>query len=117
MYQELLSARHVLVDKDGLIPGDDWNHRLNLWLAECHAAIILFSKRAVEKSGWVAKEAAILSWRAELDDGFTLIPVTLKGESTAQDLARDFLGTLRIDCVLCSSARRTDCWPQTMRKP
>jgi hypothetical protein len=93
----------VLVDKDGLTPGDDWNHRLNLWLAECHVAIILFSKRAIEKSDWVAKEAAILSWRAELDEDerFTLIPVTLGGESTPEDLARDFRGTLRIDDKQC----------------
>ncbi len=69
----------VLVDKDGLVPGEDWNHRLNLWLAECHVAIVLFSRRAIEKSDWVAKEAAILSWRAELDKDFTLIPVMLDG--------------------------------------
>jgi len=91
----------VLVDKDGLVPGDDWNHRLNLWLAECHVAIILFSRRAIEKSDWVTKEAAILSWRAELDKSFTLIPVTLKGESTPEDLAREFLGTLRINDSQC----------------
>lgn len=91
----------VLVDKDGLIPGDKWDHRLNLWLAECHVAIILFSKRAIEKSHWVAKEAAILSWRAELDTNFTLIPVMLDGETTPEDLARDFLGVLKIDANQC----------------
>ncbi len=84
----------VLVDKDGLIPGEDWNHQLNLWLAECRVAvIILFSKRAIEKSDWVGKEAAILSWQAEVlaDKDFTLIPVMLDGESTPEDLAKDFL--------------------------
>ncbi len=91
----------VLVDKDGLVPGDDWNHRLNLWLAECHVAIILFSKRAIEKSDWVAKEAAILSWRAELDKDFTLIPVLLDGESTPEDLAGDFFGALQIHKSQC----------------
>ena len=29
----------VLVDKDGLIPGNDWEHHLNTWLAECHVAV------------------------------------------------------------------------------
>jgi hypothetical protein len=24
----------ILVDKDGLIPGDKWEHKLNLWLAD-----------------------------------------------------------------------------------
>ncbi|MGH8581650.1 MAG: toll/interleukin-1 receptor domain-containing protein [Gammaproteobacteria bacterium] len=91
----------VLVDKVGLIPGDDWNRRLNLWLAECHAAIILFSKRAIGKSDWVAKEAAILSWRAELDKDFKLIPVLLDGESTPEDLAKDFFGILNIGKYQC----------------
>jgi len=91
----------VLVDKDGLIPGEDWNHRLNLWLAECHVSIVLFSKRAIEKSDWVAKEAAVLSWRAELDKDFTLIPVLLDGETTPEDLARDFFGVLKIDRQQC----------------
>jgi hypothetical protein len=47
----------ILVDYEGLHPGDDWERRLNEWLAECHAAIILFSRRAIEESNWVRKEA------------------------------------------------------------
>lgn len=97
----------VLVDKDGLLPGDDWNHQLNLWLAECHVAIILFSRRAIEKSDWVAKEAAILSWRAELDKDFTLIPVMLDGQSTPADLAKEFFGTLKIDQRQCIRQAQT----------
>ncbi|MCI0667911.1 MAG: toll/interleukin-1 receptor domain-containing protein, partial [Methylococcaceae bacterium] len=91
----------VLVDRDGLIPGEDWNHQLNVWLAECHVAIILFSRRAIEKSNWVAKEAAILSWRRELDSKFILIPVLLDGETSPEDLAKDFFGTLKIDTSQC----------------
>lgn len=91
----------VLVDKNGLIPGNDWEYHLNTWLAECHVAIILCSKRAIEKSNWVAKEAAILSWRRELDPNFTLIPVCLKGETTAEDLSRGFLSTLKINKSQC----------------
>lgn len=97
----------VLVDKDGLIPGEDWNHQLNLWLAECHVAVILFSKRAIEKSDWVAKEAAILSWRRELDPKFILIPALLDGESTPEDLAKDFFGTLKIDTNQCIRGAQT----------
>lgn len=107
IWQKYGDRVEVLVDKDGLIPGEDWNHRLNLWLAECHVAIVLFSKRAVEKSDWVAKEAAILSWRAGLDKDFTLIPVMLDGESTPEDLAKDFLGVLRIDTNQCIRNAKT----------
>jgi hypothetical protein len=42
-----------------------------------------------------------VSRRAELDKAFILIPVTFKGESSPDDLARDFLGTLRIDDSQC----------------
>jgi hypothetical protein len=91
----------ILVDYAGLTPGEDWNHRLNLWLAECGAAIILFSQRALKQSRWVEKEATILSWRAELDPEFTLIPVTLKGQTTAEDLASDLRGVLKIDVQQC----------------
>ncbi len=86
----------VLVDQDGLIPGKDWEQRLNEWLAECNKAIILFSRRAIEESNWVAKEATILSWRREIDADFELIPVLLDGETTPEDLQKDFFGILRI---------------------
>ena len=93
----------VLVDKDRLKPGDDWNDRLNIWLQECHIAIVLFSKRAIEKSGWVAKEATILSWRAAVDQDFKLIPVMLKGETTPEELTNDFLGVLQMGRWQCIS--------------
>ena len=100
----------VLVDRDGLIPGEDWNHHLNLWLAECHVAIILFSERAITKSDWVAKEAAILSWRAEIDPGFIVIPVLLDGQAGPEDLQRDFAGVLQIGRSQCirDAANATD---------
>jgi hypothetical protein len=91
----------ILVDYEGLHPGDDWERRLNEWLAECHAAIILFSRRAIEESNWVRKEAAILSWRAELEPEFRLFPVLLDQQATPADLEKDFLGTLRITRTQC----------------
>jgi len=97
---------HILVDKDGLIPGDDWNRELNLWLAECQAAIILVAKRALERSDWVAKEAAILGWRKALDPDFTLIPVTIEGDSKESDLSQGFFGSLDMGRIQCLHANR-----------
>jgi hypothetical protein len=91
----------ILVDKDGLVPGQDWNHHLNLWLSECHVALIIFSTRAVEKSDWVAKEATILSWRADLDKAFILIPITMKDEISCDKLSEGYLGTIRIAVSQC----------------
>lgn len=101
--QEYGNCVEVLVDKDenGLPAGIDWENRLNEWLAECHAAIILFSKRALENSNWVKKEATILSWRRELETNFTLIPVLLNNQTNPEDLARDLFGTLRINKDQC----------------
>lgn len=90
----------ILVDLD-LRTADAWEHRLDEWLAECHAAIILFSKRAIESSNWVKKEATILSWRREFDAGFKLIPVMLDQQATPDDLVRDYFRTLRIDASQC----------------
>lgn len=97
---------HILVDRDGLIPGDDWNRELNLWLAECQAAIILVTKRALERSDWVAKEAAILGWRKALDPDFTLIPVTIEGDSKESDLSQGFFGSLDMGRIQCLHANR-----------
>lgn len=98
---------HVLVDNDGLIPGDDWNRELNLWLAECQAAVILVTKRALERSDWVAKEAAILGWRKALDPDFNLIPVTIEGDSLASDLSQGFFGSLDMGRIQCLHANRS----------
>jgi len=97
--QEYGECIDVLVDKDehGLLVGHDWEKRLNEWLGECHAAIILFSKRARENSNWVKKEATILSWRRELDKEFILIPVLLNNQTNPEDLENDLFGTLRIN--------------------
>lgn len=94
----------ILVDQDseeGLYPGCDWEKRLNEWLAECHVAIILFSERARTTSNWVKKEATILSWRNEIQEDFTLIPVLLDQQTEASDLEKDLFGTLRINGTQC----------------
>ncbi len=110
--QEYGKSIEILVDQDphGLYPGCDWEYRLNEWLAECHAAIILFSKRALTLSNWVKKEATILSWRHELDPNFTLIPVLLDGQVEPADLEKDLFGALRINTGQCveRAANATD---------
>lgn len=101
--QEYGDTIDILVDKDAekLPAAVDWEKRLNEWLAECHAAIILFSKRAVENSNWVKKEATILSWRRELEEEFTLIPICIKDQTTPEQLEEDLFGTLRINKNQC----------------
>jgi hypothetical protein len=90
-----------LWDQSGAItPGSDWDRRLNEWMAECHAAVILFSKAALYDSHWVQKEAAVLSWRKEPEEGFTLIPVLLDGLEP-EELAKGLFGILRIDKGQC----------------
>jgi hypothetical protein len=86
----------VLVDRDGqLYAGVDWDLRINEWMAECHAAVILVSTAALRDSDWVKKEATVLSWRRELQDDFKLIPVLLEG-ITPEDLEQGLMGVLRI---------------------
>ena len=102
---------HLLVDKNAefgnreaqIYPGSDWDLRLNEWLAECHAAVILFNSTALEHSDWVKKEAAVLGWRRELEADFTLIPVLLDGIQ-AEDLQKGLYGVLRIGKSQCISA-------------
>lgn len=85
----------VLVDYDGLQPGDDWEKSLDGWLYDCHAGVLLLSKCAVQ-SQWVRKEASILCWRAANEPDFRLYPVLLDGQ-TPEDIDRDpFFRTLRL---------------------
>jgi len=86
----------ILVDIEGLLPAIEWRARLDDWLAECDAAVILFSKRAIEESDWVKFEAAVLRWRASRDAAFKLVPVVLPDEADPDDLENDFWKTVDI---------------------
>ena len=91
----------LVYDRKGDIKaGDDWYNRIDRWMAECHAAVILFSRAAIYESDWVRKEAAILSWRKELQKHFVLIPVLLDGLKP-EVLETDLFGILRIDARQC----------------
>lgn len=69
---------NVLVDQGGKIPtGEEWYRYLAEWMAECDAAVILFSRAAFEQSQWVRNEAAILSWRKRIQPSFKLVGVLL----------------------------------------
>ncbi len=98
--KEYASQIEILVDQH-LTAGVDWNSELKRWLFECHAAIILCSRRAVEVSDWVKLEGAVLACRAALDPNFLLIPVTFRGETTAADLAQGYFGALEIHRRQC----------------
>lgn len=73
----------VLWDKGEISGADDWWLRIHGMLAECQAAIILLSNRAINTSDWVHKESMILCHRRALDPGFRLLPVIMPGADGA----------------------------------
>jgi hypothetical protein len=89
-----LRARNyrVLVDADELRPGDEWRLVLYSWLAECHAAVLLLSKEALN-SPWVRRETTILMWRHLLGPTVHVVPA-LVGDVTARDVAQAGFGEL-----------------------
>ncbi|HYH78928.1 MAG TPA: toll/interleukin-1 receptor domain-containing protein [Longimicrobium sp.] len=70
----------ILVDRRSIRAADEWRERIVAMIAECHAAVILFSPRALA-SAWVHAEATALSWRRALDPDFRLIIVRFPGVS------------------------------------
>ena len=64
----------VRVDQRELEDGKPWPKQLHVWMAGCHAGLLLLTKNAVA-SPWVLKEATILSWRLSLDPSFRLFTV------------------------------------------
>ncbi len=41
----------TLVDEKNIVAGDAWQAIINCWLIDCHAAIVLFSKDALDLPG------------------------------------------------------------------
>jgi hypothetical protein len=72
---ELRKQYEVLLDRERLRPGDHWRKELHTWMGLCHGAVVLLSEDALLRSPWVKKEAAVLGYRAELDENFVLVPV------------------------------------------
>lgn len=80
---EMLEERHgfeILVDRRNVRAADEWRNRIIAMVAECHAAVILFSQRALT-SRWVHFEAAALSWRRALEEDFRLVIIRFPGVS------------------------------------
>lgn len=106
---ETLKAQNFEVEIEILVDlfigtGQDWEKHLNLWLAECNAAIILYSKRALQKSDWVRKEAAILNWRWQVEKDFPLLPVFFEDETDIEDAADSFwkaIGLQQVNSITC----------------
>jgi hypothetical protein len=80
----------VLLDQQDITTGSRWRERIHAFLADCHASVILFSRRALEESSWVFKEATVLAWRAALDPSFQLVPILLPGVTAADFQASRF---------------------------
>jgi hypothetical protein len=96
LYSELNGGDlEVLVDKICLESGEDWNDQLIDWMLECHGAILLLSKQALQ-SAWVEQEATILNLRKREDADFELIPVFLAGvdDTVLRDPAQSRLAAL-----------------------
>jgi hypothetical protein len=62
--------------RGGLNPGDIWQDGLHSALRTCDAGVVLLTPESLE-SGWVLKEATILSWRVFLRERILLVPVVL----------------------------------------
>lgn len=77
------AGHQVLLDRSQLELGDAWQHVLHELLAECDAAVLLLSPRALTRP-WVLKEATILAYRKAMQTGFPLLPVLLGGVQPAQ---------------------------------
>lgn len=88
-----LTARgwHVLVDEDGLRGGEEWRGVLYHWIADCDAAVVLMSDRALASS-WVRREINLLLWRRALGSPVTIVPAEL---SPTQDTGAPELRDLR----------------------
>lgn len=91
----------ILVDYENLTPANEWRGRLDGWLGDCDAAIILFSRRALAESQWVRFEASVLRWRSSRDPAFRLVPVLLEGEANPSDLEEGIWETIRIADKQC----------------
>lgn len=82
--KEGLGGHEIFIDSDVLKPGDEWCSVIYHRLAECHAAIILLNRAALE-STWVRREVNILLWRRALGYPLEIVPVIL-GDLTVPDV-------------------------------
>jgi len=90
LVEELERRGHrPLVDRALVQPGDRWRACLLNWLGACQGAVVLLTKRAVDRE-WVRAEATILGWRSWLDPSLRVVPALLDGDTP--EIALDGLG-------------------------
>jgi hypothetical protein len=82
--------------RGGLKPGDVWQEGIHRALATCSGAVILLSPEAL-LSGWVLKEATILSWRVFMGERVKVVPVLLG--VTRKDLVEKGFGAVSLDAI------------------
>jgi hypothetical protein len=81
------------VDYEGIDVGDPWNERITQGLHQCHAAVVLFSQRALE-SEFVKYEVSCLAYRKRTQPGFALYPVTID-DTAVEKVTEGFFGAIR----------------------
>jgi hypothetical protein len=86
------------LDLKSLEVGDQWEKALERQIDESDAAILLLSRRAIERSKWVAREIHLLQVRASRLPGFVMIPLLL-GDVRAAELADGRLSHLKVEAT------------------
>jgi hypothetical protein len=86
----------VLLDVKTLKPGDLWRNRINLWLGQCDAAIVLLSDTALT-SRYVTYETSVLAYRSTVWDPSLLVLPVLLEEVTLERLKASYLSPSQLD--------------------
>ena len=87
----------LLLDVEGLKPGDDWRHKIFKWMDEADGAVIVISKEALQ-SNFVPIELSILSFRHCRDVHFALI-VVMMPDVDAKDLEQGVIGEINLKTI------------------
>src|SRR5688572_20358227 len=108
LYAKLNKTKGLEVFLDvrgGLKASDVWRNGLHAALRTCSAGVVLLTPESLE-SGWVLKEATILSWRVFLGEPVVLVPIVL--DVTPEDLEKRGFGALNLDAIQWLAVKGTD---------
>ncbi|GAA4352603.1 hypothetical protein GCM10023165_42070 [Variovorax defluvii] len=92
------NPHEVLIDRTRIDAGDAWEGILHDMLAECQAALLVLSERALKRP-WVLKESTILSFRKAREPEFPFFCVLLPGVTLADVNAVPSFAALRLDDI------------------